>query len=95
MMNEKQSEVIRQTIDSLTEKFETAIVDVYQSTGDTFILVSAEQLLPIANFLKEELDYTFLSDVFGIDRYTSDDRFEVVYNLISLKNRARIFSTPR
>src|SRR5690625_907115 len=95
MMNEKQSEVIRQTIDSLTEKFETAIVDVYQSTGDTFILVSAEQLLPIANFLKEELDYTFLSDVFGIDRYTSDDRFEVVYNLISLKNRARIFLKVR
>src|SRR5690625_1188276 len=95
MMNEKQSEVIRQTIDSLTEKFETAIVDVYQSTGDTFILVSAEQLLPIVNFLKEELDYTFLSDVFGIDRYTSDDRFEVVDNLISLKNRARIFLKVR
>src|SRR5690625_5936790 len=81
MMNEKLSEVIRQTIDSLTEKFETAIADVYQSSGDTFILVSAEQLLPIANFLKEELDYTYLSDVFGIDRYTSEDRFEVVYNL--------------
>src|SRR5690625_5489533 len=95
MMNEKQSEVIRQTIDSLTEKFETAIVDVYQSTGNTFNLCSTEQSQPIANFLKEELDYTFLSDVFGIDRYTSDERFEVVYNLISLKNRARIFLKVR
>src|SRR5690625_6436149 len=91
MMNEKQSEVIRQTIDSLTEKFETAIVDVYQSTGDTFILVSAEQLLPIANFLKEELDYTFLSEVSGFAAYTSDDGFEVDYNLISLINRADFF----
>src|SRR5690625_5709719 len=95
MMNEKLSEVIRRTIDSLTEKVVTAIADVYQSSGDTFILVSAEQLLPIANFLKEEFDYTYLSDVFVIDLYTSEDRFEVVYNLISLKNRARIFLKVR
>src|SRR5690625_4420831 len=95
MMNEKLSEAIRQTIDSLTEKFETAIVDVYQSTVDTFILVSAEQLLPIANFLKEEHDYTYISDVFVIVIYTSEDRFEVVYNLISLKNRIRFFLKVR
>src|SRR5690625_6487982 len=95
MMNEKRDEVVRHMIASVTEIFETAIADVYQSSGDTFILVSAEQLLPIANCRKEELVYSFLSDVFGIDRYTSEDRFEVVYNLISLKNRARIFLKVR
>lgn len=94
-MNLELSEALRHTVDSLTDKFGEAIIHVYQSTGDTFVHISADQLIPVSTWMKEELDYVYLSDVFGIDRYTSDERFEVVYNLISLKTRSRIFLKVR
>lgn len=89
------SEALRHTVDSLKEKFGENIINVYQSSGDTFIHISADQLVSVSTYLKEDLDYVYLSDVFGIDRYTSDERFEVVYNLISLKNRTRFFLKVR
>lgn len=89
------SEPLQQTVDSLTSKFSNDIIEVYQSSGDTFIRIEATSLLAISTYLKEDLHYTYLSDVFGIDRYTSDERFEVVYNLLSLKHQTRIFVKVR
>ncbi|MDZ7720880.1 MAG: NADH-quinone oxidoreductase subunit C [Balneolaceae bacterium] len=89
------SEHLQSTVDSLSENFSDKLVDVYQSSGDTFIVVDTDSILEISKHLKEKLDYVYLSDVFGIDRYTSEDRFEVVYNLISLKHQQRVFVKVR
>lgn len=85
------SEALKSTIDQLTEKFSDKIIDVYQSTGDTYVRVEPEALLDIARYLKNDLDYIYLSDLFGADRYTSEERFEVIYNLMSFKNGTRLF----
>lgn len=85
------SEPLKKTVDSLTEIFSDKVIEVYQSSGDTFIRVEADSIIEIGMYLRDKLHFVYLSDVFGIDRYTSDERFEVVYNLLSLKTKTRIF----
>lgn len=78
-------------IDGLTERHADAVREVYQSSGDTFVLVDSDSILEICRSLKEDLGFVYLSDVFGTDRFTSDERFEVIYNLVSLRDRQRLF----
>lgn len=89
------SETLQNAVDGLSEKFSDSFIEVYQSTGDTFIRVEADAIVEICRFLKEEQHFIYLTDVFGIDRFTSEDRFEVVYNLISLRDRERLFLKVR
>lgn len=89
------TEPLKKTIDSLTENFEDSVIDVYQSSGDTFIRIKANSLIEICSHLKTSLHYVYLSDIFGIDRYTTDERFEVVYNLLSLRDKTRFFLKVR
>lgn len=89
------SDTHQNTVDKLSENFSDSFLEVYQSTGDTFILVEAENIVEICQYLKNELHYIYLNDIFGIDRFTSEDRFEVVYNLISLRDRDKLFVKVR
>lgn len=54
--------------------------------------VKRDRIVDIARFLKEdkELDFNFLSDLCGVDRVETDDVFEVVYHLYSLRKNHRI-----
>ncbi len=89
------SESLQKTVDALTENFSDKVIEVYQSTGDTFIRVEADAIVEISTYLRDKLHYVYLSDIFGIDRYTSEERFEVVYNLLSLKTGTRVFVKVR
>lgn len=89
------SDHLQKTVDKLTKNFPEKIIDVYQSSGDTFVVIKDDALLKISKYLKESLHYIYLSDVYGIDRYTSEERFEVVYNLLSLRNHQRLFVKVR
>ncbi len=89
------SESLQTTIDALSDKFPDNLIEVYQSSGDTFARIEANALIEICTFLKEDQHFVYLSDIIGTDRYTSDERFEVIYNLISLKNKTRLFLKVR
>lgn len=89
------SEVHQKVVDSLSEKFSDKIVTVYQSTGDTFIHIESGSLIEVCGFLKNEMNFVYLSDIIGVDRYTSDERFEIIYNLLSLRDGIRIFLKAR
>lgn len=84
-------ETLQNTVDSLTTNFTDKVIEVYQSSGDTFVRVEADAIVEICTHLRDELHFIYLSDIFGIDRYTSDERFEVVYNLLSLRDVTRLF----
>lgn len=94
-MNLELSDSLQHTIDELSDKYSDKLIEVYQSSGDTFARIEADALLDVCTFLKEEHHFVYLSDVIGTDRYTSDERFEVIYNLLSLKNRDRLFLKVR
>lgn len=55
-------------------------------TAEKDALVAApEHLLAVAKYLRDEMDYDYLSNVTGVDYLGRDARFEVVYHLFSMK----------
>lgn len=85
------TESLQKTVDALSENFSGKLIEVYQSSGDTFVRIEADALLEVCTFLKEKRHFTYLADIIGTDRYTSEERFEVIYNLLNLKEQSRLF----
>lgn len=90
-MSLKLNESFQKVIDGLTGSFPEKVVDVYQSSGDTFVRIEPEAITGVCSYLKEEQHFIYLADIFGTDRFTSEDRFEIVYNIVSLRDRIRLF----
>lgn len=65
--------------------------DTHRS-GEVVAYVSANDLIDVATFLRDdsELDFNFLENLCGVDYLGRTPRFEVVYHLLSMKNRARV-----
>ena len=91
----KLSESLQNTIDGLSETYTDKLIEVYQSSGDTFVRIEADALTNVGNYLKDEHHFVFLTDIVGTDRYTSDERFEVIYNLVCLKQQSRLMLKVR
>lgn len=85
------NESLQNVVDGLSESFTDELIDVYQSSDDTFVRIIADANVEICRYLKEEHHFIYLVDVFGTDRFTSQDRFEVIYNLVSLRDQQRLF----
>lgn len=85
------SEKLQPVIDGLTENYPDEVIEVYQSSGDTFVRIEADANIEICKYLKEEHHFIYLADILGADRFTSEERFEVIYNLVSLRDRQRLF----
>lgn len=83
----------------LREAMPGALLKVKEFRGDTFLCVKREAIVDVLRFLKEnpELDYAYFAECVGVDYSTwpherdLEGRFEVVYNLMSLKHNSRIF----
>jgi NADH-quinone oxidoreductase subunit C len=81
------------------EKFGDALFKVKEDRGETFLCVDRAKIVEIVTYLKDdpELAYDYFVECVGVDYSTweherdLDDRFEVVYNLYSLKHSARLF----
>ncbi len=70
----------------------TKILETKEFRGELTIVVGKEHIVEVCRFLKDEpeLAYDFLSDLCGVDLYTPEKRFCVVYNLLSLKTAHRL-----
>jgi NADH-quinone oxidoreductase subunit C len=89
------SDSLQKVVDTLSEKFSDQLIEVYQSSGDTFIRIELDSLLDVCKTLKDDLHFVYLADIIGVDRYTSDERFELIYNFLSLKEGTRVFLKVR
>lgn len=76
----------------LKENFPNSIRETIYYLDELTFIVDKKDIVNILKFLKddEELSFDFLKDVCGVDRAKRNERFEVVYNLYSLKNKTRI-----
>jgi NADH-quinone oxidoreductase subunit C len=81
------------------ERFPQDLLKVKEFRGETYLCVRREALPSILELLKTDpdLQYDYFSECLGVD-YSAwtherdfDERFEVVYNLMSLKHASRIF----
>lgn len=78
-------------IEKLKENYGTSIESVVEFQGTLTITVGREKLKEICIFLRNDFDLYFdmCKDVVGVDYQRPDFRFEVVYNLYSIKNNIR------
>ena len=65
--------------------------------GILWINIPKEALRAVVTVLRDdpELDYTMLSDLFGVDYPAREKRFDVLYNLYSLSRNRRVFLRVR
>lgn len=83
----------------LREKFPKSLLKVKVDRGETYLCVKREDVARVLQFLHDEpqLEYTYFVECLGVDYLTwkherdFTERFEVVYNLMSLKHNSRIF----
>ena len=81
------------------EKFGNDLIKVKEFRDETYLCVNRERIAEVIEFLKNDpdLEYSYFSECLGVDYSTwpherdLPERFEVVYNLMSLKHFSRIF----
>ena len=79
-------------VQKLKEAFPEAAQEVVTFRGETTVVVPKEDLLPVGRFLRDEPDlaFDFLSLVCAVDYLPREPRFEMVYQLYSIKYRHRL-----
>jgi NADH-quinone oxidoreductase subunit C len=79
-------------VDRLKEKFLNEIVDVTQFRDQVFVSIKKEKITEICRYLHDDPDIymDYLADLCGVDYPEKRHRFEVVYNLYSLKHNHRL-----
>ena len=77
---------------TLQQKFPDSIFDAYTYRDDAIVVVDKHDIYDICKFLRDDSKLTFdvLMDFAGVDYFGRDPRFEIVYNLYSLKNNSRL-----
>ncbi len=80
------------TIQKIQTKFPDLTFQFEETCGDTAVLLDKEDLVDVCKFLKEDEDllFNFCEDVTAVDWATRKNRFTVVYQLLSLKNKFRL-----
>ena len=79
-----------QLLNSLKSQFSGSILTVNEYRGELTVVVKKEDIVKVCQFLRDNESFDSLRDICGADYYRPDDRFEVVYNLYSLKNNFRL-----
>ena len=75
------------------EKINQFVPGYYDVNGTPGIVTTPDKVSGIAIILKsdEELCFDSLRDVVGVDRFKKTNRFEVIYNIYSIKFKDRVF----
>ncbi|MCS7081694.1 MAG: NADH-quinone oxidoreductase subunit C [Bacteroidetes bacterium] len=74
----------------LEARFPGGIREIRRALGETTILVRTELIRDVCRVLKAELGFNYLVDIAAVDRFTEQERFEVVYNLVALAHGLRL-----
>ncbi|RMD60353.1 MAG: NADH-quinone oxidoreductase subunit C [Nitrospirae bacterium] len=74
--------------DKIKEKFSGGVLNISSFRNQVSVTIKKEFLLSICNYLKKdkELSFDYLSDLCGCDYPDRHERFEVVYNIRSIKH---------
>jgi NADH-quinone oxidoreductase subunit C len=77
----------------LKDKLKSFDIEYAEATGTPQLVVKKEDVVSVAEILKSDEDFKFdmLIDEFGVDKFTKNERFEVIVNLWSEKYKERIF----
>jgi NADH-quinone oxidoreductase subunit C len=78
-----------EVVQKVKERFPESILEVYEFRGDCTLVIRKDDIVRVAEFIKEDPDLAFdlIVDLCGVDMYRPEKRFEVVYNIYSIKNK--------
>lgn len=88
-------ETLVKVIEAVKTNFKDHVISVDEYAGDITILVHKDAVIPVLKSLKEDHHFIYLADLLGTDRFTNEDRFEVIYNIVSLREGHRLFVKTR
>lgn len=79
-------------VNKLKNKFFSEIVDVTEFRDQVFISVKKDRIVDICSFLNSdpEINMDYLADLCGVDYPDKQYRFEVIYNMYSIKHKHRL-----
>ncbi len=77
-------------VEALQARFGDAVEEVTLYAGEHTVRLRRDAIVEAARFLKEEQGFDYLSDMATVDRFTEDDRFEVLYNLVAIEGKKRL-----
>ena len=77
----------------LKTKLQNFNIEYTDVNGTPAFCIMKDDIINVCNILKNDESLRFDSCVDGVsvDRFTKKDRFEMIYNLLSLENNERIF----
>ncbi len=77
----------------IKDKLKDFHVEYYDINGTPGIITTPDKVLEIAGLLMNdaELSFEMCRDAIGVDRFQKKNRFEIIYNLYSLKFKDRLF----
>ncbi|MDX2127564.1 MAG: NADH-quinone oxidoreductase subunit C [Chloroherpetonaceae bacterium] len=78
------------SFDEFSAHFSNEIREKTTFRGETTFLINPLEIERVCIFLKSKLGFTYLTDICGADRFTPEDRFEVVYNLFNPESKFRL-----
>jgi NADH-quinone oxidoreductase subunit C len=79
--------------DLILQKLRSAFPESIEATnefrGDLTVQVKKQDIVKVCGYLKNDPDLSFdmVIDLCGVDMYRPEGRFEVIYNLYSLRNK--------
>lgn len=75
------------TAATIREKFPQAVIETVDFRDEQTIVVKPERLVAVGNYLKKNLQYSFLETITAVDWLERVPRYDVVYQLLSLSNQ--------
>ena len=81
-------EVFSKDLEAIQAKFD--VLDAYIQIGQLVVVINAKDNFEVVRLLKEECEYTQLSELSAIDWLAKEGKFEVFYQLLSMSKRKRI-----
>ncbi|MEI6035024.1 MAG: NADH-quinone oxidoreductase subunit C [Verrucomicrobiae bacterium] len=72
--------------ESLAGKFASAITEGKEFRGEKTLVLLADALHEVCSFAKESLGFDYLIDISSVDHFGAEPRFEVVYELYSMRD---------
>lgn len=77
----------------LKTKLQNFQIEYTDVNGTHAIYINKENVIEVCKILKEdaELKFNSLLDAVSVDRFEKKNRFEMIYNLVSIDNNERLF----
>jgi NADH-quinone oxidoreductase subunit C len=75
---------------ALQKTFPDIAIQAFTYLGQNYLILPRDSILPIAMFLKTDLQFKLLSDLTAADYPKREKRFEVVYQLYSFDRNERL-----